>query len=256
MAVDERETSAPADAPIGELAARLSDDTVRLVRDEIRLARAEMTQKAKAAGVGAGLFGGAGVFAVYGLGVLVAAGGDRPLDRGGPMGRRSHRGWRPVCPGEHCCPDGEEGVREGGTAVTHRSCAKHQRGCRRTQARSPHMSSIEDSDSVEPDSVEAVKSDIEATRTELVETVTELSDRLNPTKRVAAVTQSVSDSAKDAVEQAGTVTMGTAAKAQDVVKSGIRRGRQLSDGREPQLIGAAVLMVWLVLVWRLWRRHR
>lgn len=73
MAVDEKVTSAPADAPIGELVARLSDDTVRLVRDEIRLARAEMTQKAKSAGVGAGLFGGAGVFAVYGFGVLVAA---------------------------------------------------------------------------------------------------------------------------------------------------------------------------------------
>jgi Putative Actinobacterial Holin-X, holin superfamily III len=73
MAVDEKETWAPAEAPIGELVARLSDDTVRLVRDEIRLARAEMTQKAKAAGVGVGLFGGAGVFAVYGLGVLVAA---------------------------------------------------------------------------------------------------------------------------------------------------------------------------------------
>ena len=73
MAIYEQETSMPADAPIGELVARLSDDTVRLVRDEIRLARAEMTQKAKAAGVGAGLFGGAGVFAVYGFGVLVAA---------------------------------------------------------------------------------------------------------------------------------------------------------------------------------------
>ena len=73
MAVDEKEKSAPADAPIGELVARLSDDTVRLVRDEIRLARAEMTQKAKAAGLGAGFFGGAGIFVVYGFGVLVAA---------------------------------------------------------------------------------------------------------------------------------------------------------------------------------------
>jgi hypothetical protein len=73
MAVDEKVTSAPADAPIGELVARLSDDTVRLVRDEIRLAGAEMTQKAKTAGVGAGLVGGAGVFAVYGLGTLIAA---------------------------------------------------------------------------------------------------------------------------------------------------------------------------------------
>jgi uncharacterized membrane protein YqjE len=73
MVVDEKEASASADAAIGELVARLSDDTVRLVRDEIRLARAEMTQKARAAGVGAGLLGGAGVFAVYGFGVLVAA---------------------------------------------------------------------------------------------------------------------------------------------------------------------------------------
>lgn len=116
--------------------------------------------------------------------------------------------------------------------------------------------SNDESDSVEPDSVDAVRSDIEATRTESVETVTELSDRLNPTKRVAAVTQSVSDSAKDAVEQAGEVTKDTAAKAQDVAKSRVRRGRELSDGREPQLIGAAVLLVGLVLVWRLWRRRR
>jgi uncharacterized membrane protein YqjE len=72
MEVDEKD-AAPADAAIGELVARLSDDTVRLVRDEIRLARAEMAQKAKAAGVGAGLFGGAGVFVVYGFGLLVAA---------------------------------------------------------------------------------------------------------------------------------------------------------------------------------------
>jgi uncharacterized membrane protein YqjE len=72
MEVDEKD-AAPADAAIGELVARLSDDTVRLVRDEIRLARAEMTQKAKAAGVGAGLFGGAGVFVVYGFGLLVGA---------------------------------------------------------------------------------------------------------------------------------------------------------------------------------------
>ena len=118
------------------------------------------------------------------------------------------------------------------------------------------MSTSEDPDSVEPDSVEAVKSDIEATRAELVETVTELSDRLNPTKRLAAVTQTASDTAKDIVEQAGDVTKDTAAKARDVAKLGVRRGRQLSDRREPQLIGAAVLLMGLVLMWRLWRRDR
>jgi uncharacterized membrane protein YqjE len=73
MAVDEREVSAPADLPIGELVGRLSDQTVRLVRDEIRLASAEMSQKATAAGLAAGMFGGAGLFVIYGLGVLVAA---------------------------------------------------------------------------------------------------------------------------------------------------------------------------------------
>ena len=63
----------PTGLPIGELVARLSDETVRLVRDEIRLAQAEMSQKAKAAGVGVAIFGGAGSCGFYGLGVLIAA---------------------------------------------------------------------------------------------------------------------------------------------------------------------------------------
>jgi uncharacterized membrane protein YqjE len=63
----------PADLEIGDLVGKLSDDTVRLVRDEIRLAQAEMSQKAKAAGLGAAMFGGAGAFGLYGLGVLIAA---------------------------------------------------------------------------------------------------------------------------------------------------------------------------------------
>jgi hypothetical protein len=44
-----------------------------LVRNEIRLAQIETTSKAKKFGLGAGMFGGAGLFAVFGLGVLVAA---------------------------------------------------------------------------------------------------------------------------------------------------------------------------------------
>jgi Putative Actinobacterial Holin-X, holin superfamily III len=66
--------SAPADLEFGELVGRFSDDTVRLLRDEIRLAQAEMSQKAKAAGVGVAMFGGAGICVLYGLGVLIAAG--------------------------------------------------------------------------------------------------------------------------------------------------------------------------------------
>jgi hypothetical protein len=63
----------PSRASTGELVGQLSDQVSRLVRDEVRLAQAEVTQKAKRLGVGAGLFGGAGVVAVLGLGALVTA---------------------------------------------------------------------------------------------------------------------------------------------------------------------------------------
>jgi hypothetical protein len=56
----------------GELVSRLSSELSQLVRDELQLARVEMTGKAKEAGIGAGLFGAAGVLALYGGGVLIA----------------------------------------------------------------------------------------------------------------------------------------------------------------------------------------
>lgn len=57
----------------GELISRLSTDLSTLVRDELRLATVEMSGKAKKAGIGAGMFGAAGVLALYGGGVLLAA---------------------------------------------------------------------------------------------------------------------------------------------------------------------------------------
>lgn len=59
-------------ASTGELLSRLSDEVSQLVRDELRLAQAEVTGKAKQAGIGAGMFGTAGVLALYGGGVLIA----------------------------------------------------------------------------------------------------------------------------------------------------------------------------------------
>ena len=58
--------------PVGELVKQLSDHTSQLVRAEIELAKAELSQKGKQAGIGAGLFGGAGLFAVFGFGALTA----------------------------------------------------------------------------------------------------------------------------------------------------------------------------------------
>jgi hypothetical protein len=56
----------------GELVSRLSQDLSRLMRDELRLAQAEVSGKAKKAGLGAGMFGASGLLALYGVGVLIA----------------------------------------------------------------------------------------------------------------------------------------------------------------------------------------
>ena len=61
------------DRPVGELVQELSQQTATLVRQELQLAQLEMKEKGKRAGVGAGLFGGAGVVALYGGGALIAA---------------------------------------------------------------------------------------------------------------------------------------------------------------------------------------
>ncbi|HUR76067.1 MAG TPA: phage holin family protein [Sporichthya sp.] len=63
----------PADMSMGELVSSLSEQTSRLVRDEIRLATKELQAKGKHAGLGVGMFGGAGVVALYGVGALVTA---------------------------------------------------------------------------------------------------------------------------------------------------------------------------------------
>ncbi|HUA45689.1 MAG TPA: phage holin family protein [Solirubrobacteraceae bacterium] len=57
-----------------ELIRDLSDQSTRLIHEEMALARAEMTQKGAQAGFGIGLFGGAGILSLYALGALIAAG--------------------------------------------------------------------------------------------------------------------------------------------------------------------------------------
>jgi hypothetical protein len=62
----------PHDRPTGELVKDLSEQVSRLVKDELRLARAEMTRKGKQAGLGAGLLAGGAVAAWFGAGCLIA----------------------------------------------------------------------------------------------------------------------------------------------------------------------------------------
>jgi len=61
------------DQQIGDLVKQLSEQTSTLVRKELQLAQIELKEKGKRAGIGAGLFGGAGVVVLYGVGALVAA---------------------------------------------------------------------------------------------------------------------------------------------------------------------------------------
>lgn len=56
----------------GELVSQLSEQMSRLIRDEMQLARLEMARKGKQAGIGAGLLGGSGLIALYGVGCLLA----------------------------------------------------------------------------------------------------------------------------------------------------------------------------------------
>ena len=68
-------TGQPPAAPersAGDLIKLMSEQVSTLVRDELKLAQLEMTRKGKQAGIGAGMLGGSGVIALYGLGCLIA----------------------------------------------------------------------------------------------------------------------------------------------------------------------------------------
>jgi hypothetical protein len=69
----ERGPGPASDAPLAELVKQLSEQSSRLARQEVELAKAELAVKGKRAGIGVGMFGGAGAFGFYGLGALVAA---------------------------------------------------------------------------------------------------------------------------------------------------------------------------------------
>jgi uncharacterized membrane protein YqjE len=61
------------DRTMAELVQRLSQQTSTLVRQELQLAQSELQEKGKRVGIGAGMFGSAGVVALYGVGALIAA---------------------------------------------------------------------------------------------------------------------------------------------------------------------------------------
>ena len=60
------------DRSVPDLLKQLSTETSTLVKQELDLAKAEMTEKGKQAGKGAGMFGAAGLFGLGAFGALTA----------------------------------------------------------------------------------------------------------------------------------------------------------------------------------------
>lgn len=61
-------------ADVGQIVKMITDDVKALVQGEVELAKAELVPSAKKAGVGAGMFGAAGYFALNGVSLLFLAG--------------------------------------------------------------------------------------------------------------------------------------------------------------------------------------
>jgi uncharacterized membrane protein YqjE len=71
--MSEYDRNTPArDRPTAELMRELTDQTTTLVRKEIELAKVELTEKGKKIGVGAGMFGAAGLFGAGAFGAITA----------------------------------------------------------------------------------------------------------------------------------------------------------------------------------------
>ena len=66
-------SNSPGNPSAADLVKQLSEQTSRLVRHELELAKAELAIKGKQAGIGAGMFGGAGLIGLYAVGALIAA---------------------------------------------------------------------------------------------------------------------------------------------------------------------------------------
>jgi Flp pilus assembly protein TadB len=61
----------PRELSTGELIKALGEQTSKLVRAEVQLGMKEMQQKGKKAGIGAGMFGAAGLLALFGGATLI-----------------------------------------------------------------------------------------------------------------------------------------------------------------------------------------
>jgi uncharacterized membrane protein YqjE len=65
------QVATPPEASLGTLVSQLSSQLPELIRSELRLAQAEVTEKGKRAGIGIGMFSVAGLLGFFGLAALL-----------------------------------------------------------------------------------------------------------------------------------------------------------------------------------------
>ena len=90
------------DPTLGALVNQLTTQVPELIRSEIRLAQAEVTEKGKRAGVGIGMFSGAGLLAFFGFGTLLATIVLALVAGDGRLARRADR-HRACCSSSPAC---------------------------------------------------------------------------------------------------------------------------------------------------------
>ena len=74
----------PPEPSAAELVKQVSEQTQRLIRQELALARLELTEKAKHAGIGAGMLAAAGLVALLALAGVLALVGKGQLGKATP----------------------------------------------------------------------------------------------------------------------------------------------------------------------------
>ena len=218
----------PADLPVGELIKRATEQTSRLVREELHLAQLEMQEKAKHAGIGLGLFSAAGLVALFGVATLIATAVlalATALDA-----------WLAALivavvllgAGRRHGVGGQAAGRRGHAARPRAGDRQRPRGHRRDQGEEPPMSASD-----QADSLAAARAEVEQAREELGETVEALAHKANIKGRAHDKVKEAKDRAQQTAHQvqakAHEVAPRLQAKAQEAAAEAQARAGTLAE---------------------------
>ena len=240
------------DRSIAELLKQLSDQTATLVRQELDLAKAELTVKGKRAGVGAGMLGGAGMFGLYALGALTACvilllstamtGWLRRADRDRGLWRDRRRAGA----------DRQEQGPGRDAAGARADGRQRQRGRQVDQGASKGRSGMSGNGESTQKTPEELREEIEQTREELGDTVEALAEKTD----VKAQAKDRVDSLKDsAVHKKDEFVLARQGRPRPTRRARVRsRPCPRSSATRCPFTGIAVFAAGLLVGWLIGRR--